>query len=469
MKHFLTLIFTLISGIIFAQTPDFSLIGFAALAGGTTGGAPGQTVTPGTFSELKQYVENAATPYIIRIEKEFNTGVSTYVDSEGSIVTSDAPGAIATTFGAILRVGSNKTLIGIGDHAFFNRIGLVIQCQSNIIVRNIKFTMKNVPATRDGEYKLFDADGITTIGDPDCIGIQADSESIPETQRISQHIWIDHCEFYNESIVNKDRYDGLIDNKNNVQNMTISWCYFHNHSKALLSGKGNTDDYNRTITYHHNYFSQIDGSRLPLLRFGQHHYFNNYMEACDGDGVNLRINTNCYIENNYFKDSKKPVFGKLSENGQGKLVNNIFENCSRLPAGVSNINGAKSEPLSSSEEFLNTCNFTPSEFYSYSAQLNQTTDVPLVVKTFSGVGKIGENPTASPIVLANNYSARADKNGIRIRANMGETLSVYSIDGKLLFSKKLAAENSYFPLNIKGIVIVKISSKTASFRTKIIL
>jgi pectate lyase len=469
MKQIITLFLCLFSIYCFAQTPDFKMIGFATLNGGTTGGEQGLTVTPTTFAELKQYVEDAATPYVIRIEKEFTTGVPTYVDAEGSIVAETASGAIATTFGAVLRIGSNKTLIGIGDQAFFNRIGLVIQCQSNIIIRNIKFTMKNVPATRDGEYKILSADGVTTVGDPDCIGIQADAESIPEVQRISKHIWIDHCEFFNENIANKDRYDGLIDNKNNVQNMTISWCYFHDHSKALLSGKGNSDLYNRTITYHHNYFSNINGSRLPLLRFGQHHYFNNFMESCDGDGVNLRINTNCYIERNYYKDSKKPIFGKLSENGQAKLVDNIFENCARLHAGLSNINGVKSEVLSSSEEFIDACNFTPSELYSYTDIMSEVADVPQIVKTYSGVGKIQENSTGNSAVSINNYLILKESNGIRIYASAGETLSVFGIDGKQILAKKITNENTFVPLYSKGVVIVKITRNKEPFCKKMIL
>lgn len=468
MKQTCTLLFCLLSGMLFAQTPDFSIAGFATLNGGTTGGEGGQTVTPATFDELKQYVEDTTTPYIIRIEKEFNTGLPTFVDGEGTIVTGSTSGAISTTFGAILRVGPNKTLLGIGDKAFLNRIGLVIQCQSNIIIRNIKFTMKNVPATRVDEYKIYAPDGIATLGDPDCIGIQADAESIPEAQRISQHIWIDHCEFYNENIDNKDRYDGLIDNKNNVQNLTISWCYFHDHSKALLSGKGNSDIYNRTVTYHHNYFSNINGSRLPLLRFGQHHYFNNFMEACNGDGLDLRINTNCYIEGNYYKDSKKPIFGKPSENGQGKLVDNIFENCARLHAGLTNLNGVKADPLSSSEEFTDACNFTPSDFYNYKSQLTQTVDVPTVVKTYSGIGKITENLTGITLPLSNHF-VTTDSKGIHVHACEGEKISVTGIDGRQIFTKEILEDFTTVHLFQKGIFIVKISGSTGSFCQKIVL
>ena len=451
-----------------SQTPDFRMIGFATLNGGTTGGAAGETVTPETFQQLKQYIENPSTPYVIRITKEFNTGVQTWVGEDGSIVAPDAAGAIETTFGAIFKVGSNKTLIGVGDQAFFNRIGLVIQCRSNIIIRNIKFTMKSVPATRDDEYKILDTDGVTTIGDPDCIGIQADAESIPEAERISQHIWVDHCEFYNENIENKDRYDGLLDNKNNVQNLTISWCYFHDHSKALLSGKGSSDDYNRTITFHHNYFYRIYGSRLPLIRFGQHHYFNNFMEDCEGDGVDLRINTNAYIENNYFKDSKKPVFGKISEGGQAKLIDNIFENCSRLPEGISNINGAKSDPLSSGEEFVRDCNFTPSELYTYIDVLDPAEDVPNIVKAYSGIGKIPNGTIGLNSIHYSKHSVWANEKGIIIKVEINTSAKIFDLSGRSIYNSELNDGFNFIPLENKGIYIVTLKNDKGNNSYKVV-
>lgn len=467
-KPIIFIIACLFSTGIIAQTPDFSMVGFATLNGGTTGGEGGQVVTPINLAELKQYVENASTPYIIRIDKEFNTGVQTWVDADGGIVGSGDSGAIETTFGAILKVGSNKTLIGIDDQAFFNRIGLVIQCQSNIIIQNIKFTMKDVPATRDGEYKILDTDGVTTIGDPDCIGIQADKDSIPEAQRISEHIWIDHCEFYNENISNKDRYDGLVDNKNNAQNLTISWNYFHDHSKALLSGSGNSDNYNRTITFHHNYFARIDGSRLPLLRYGQHHYFNNYMADCPGDGVNLRINSNAYIEQNYFKNSKKPVFGKLSENGQGLLIDNIFENCSRLPAGISNINGGSSNPLSASEDFVRDCNFTPSNLYTYSNVLHETVDVPTIVPAYSGIGKISEDPLSINKKSSLNHKVWVKEHVLFIKTKPQTTATIFDLNGRTVYKSILNNELNLIHININGIYIVKLNKNNETNNFKVV-
>lgn len=65
--------------------PNFSMIGFATQGSGTTGGAGGLVVTPANMQELKQYAEHPTTPYVILINKEFNTGVAVNVDNEGAI------------------------------------------------------------------------------------------------------------------------------------------------------------------------------------------------------------------------------------------------------------------------------------------------------------------------------------------------------------------------------------------------
>jgi pectate lyase len=51
-----------------AQSPDFSLAGFATLNGGTTGGEGGQEVVVSTFENLLNYAEIPSTPCIIYID-----------------------------------------------------------------------------------------------------------------------------------------------------------------------------------------------------------------------------------------------------------------------------------------------------------------------------------------------------------------------------------------------------------------
>ncbi|MFY9154270.1 MAG: hypothetical protein WAO52_19775 [Prolixibacteraceae bacterium] len=94
-------------------------------------------------------------------------------------------------------------------------------------------------------------------------------------------------------------------------------------------------------------------------------------------------------------------------------------------------------------------------------------DVPYNVKTYSGVGKITENSLAIPTVSSDNYSVIPDKKGIRVYAKTGEIVSVYSTDGRLLQSKKLNSKNTFLPLNVRGIILVKISNSTKFWSKKI--
>ncbi|MCB9496145.1 MAG: hypothetical protein H6686_04570 [Fibrobacteria bacterium] len=419
----LFLAFILLGGASQAAEPDFSQVGFSTMGGGTTGGQGGKVVTPVTLEELKAFAEDPATPYVIRITQEFNSGKPIVVDG------------VPSTYGDVIRLGSNKTLVGIGDAAFFQRIGLNIQCRSNIIIRNIRFTMRHVPYSKDGENKVVGlVDGVETLlGDPDCIGIQADDESVPESDRVSRNIWIDHNEFFNEDpavMTDKDRYDGLVDTKNNSYNITISWNYFHDHHKASLIGKGGSDSADHKTTYHHNYFRNI-AARLPLFRYGVGHLFNNLMVASE-NGANARVNSDLYIEANVFQDSKKPVFGKVSENGAATLVDNRWIGCDRVPATVlSEAPGAA--PLSASEEIL-PGKFRPSSVYSYAPVLHRVDEVAEVVPRYSGVGKINtgeyDPPVSSPPLSRDGaFEVRVRGGEVRVQAPPGVGIELLDARG----------------------------------------
>lgn len=397
MKKKLLFICSLLSAafIGFAQTPDFSINGYAAMegvgafyhAGGTTGGAGGKIVCPANFAEFKTYAEST-NPYIILIDKEISTGLPCFIDKEsGHIATEGTAGAVASTYGEVIQIKSNKTIVGIGNEASLIRIGLNIQAQSNIIVRNLRFTMLDVPIDKNGENKIIALrNGVETlIGDPDCFSIQADKNSAKTD--IGHHFWIDHCEFYNEYTKNKDRYDGLLDMKNNVQHTTISWCYFHDHSKACLSGKGNSDNYPRTVTMHHNYFYNIQGSRLPLQRGGFYHYYNNFTNECQ-DGYDLRAQATSYIEKCYFKNTKGPI---LEDGSNGAtLVDLIFDGCKRIPEGQTDITTTKFDeiiPIPASD-------YRPPYTYTTDA----TAEIPTIVPAYCGIGKIADEYAVSDAV-----------------------------------------------------------------------
>lgn len=393
-----------------AQTQDgrdFSMDGFAAYegvpgtnwyrAGGTTGGAGGKVVKAENFSQLQAYLQ-AKDPYIVIVDHDITTGIKCYVDdlSTGRLLDDQSgKSGVESVYGERIMIAPNKTLIGVvnpttGEAPLFSHITFVMQCVDNIIIRNCRFTMKGVPVLRTGENKIVAwRDGAQVeVGDPDCIGIQADKVSAKTDW--GGHIWIDHCEFFNGGAANKDRYDGLLDCKNNVQWMTFSYNYFHDHDKSCLWGKGDSDVYEncRTISFHHNFFDNIQGSRLPLQRGGHVHYYNNYMRGCE-DGWDIRTGAVAYEEGCYFEDTKSPI---RSDRGGSLNISKaegydcIYKGCNNLMEGYTNVDGAK---ISKSLPVTKT-DWVPTQTTSSYTQcyLDKTVDVPAICEKYSGAGKV---------------------------------------------------------------------------------
>ncbi len=86
--------------------------------------------------------------------------------------------------------------------------------------------------------------------------------------------------------------------------MTVSWNRFADHDKTMLIGSTNnpaTDRGKLNVTVHHNYFRDVL-QRLPRVRFGQVHVYNNYYRIPEsvvyalGVGVESRI----FAESNVF-------------------------------------------------------------------------------------------------------------------------------------------------------------------------
>ena len=392
---------------------NFGIDGFAAYAGtpgtnhylegGTTGGQGGQVVKADNFTQLQAYLQSTK-PYIIIVDHDIDTRLKCYIDASATghlCDKQDGTEGVESTYGERIMVASNKTLIGVvnsetGQAPLFSRITFVMQCSSNIIIRNCRFTMVGAPILKSGENKIVAwRDGAQVeVGDPDCIGIQADAKSAKKDW--GAHIWIDHCEFFNGDADNKDRYDGLLDCKNNVQWLTISYNLFHHHDKACLWGKGDSDVYDncRTISAHHNYFKDIQGSRLPLQRGGNVHYMNNYQNGCQ-DGWDLRTKSVGYADACYFKGGKAPI---LPDGGGTLNINSeagygiIYDDCSRRITGhpgVSDVNTTKTDKEFDAETYV-TGSWTPTQTWAdyYVNNHDKAADVPAVCEQYSGAGKI---------------------------------------------------------------------------------
>jgi pectate lyase len=263
--------------------------------GGTKGGDGGTVVTVTTYAQLKTALESAGAS-VVKINSRIYNG-----EKGGSI-----------------RMASNKTLLGEGADAFLDGVGLTINGTSNIIIRNVKITLNSV--TNRDDPAVYSPTG--DEGRPQILVNGGDLISI----RNGQNIWIDHCEFFNEDPTvqtNQDLYDGCIDMTNNSAFITISWNVFRNAHKTHLVGSSDSDNFDRRVTFHHNYYQNVR-QRTPSFRFGTAHVVNNYYNNLGSTGINSRMGACVKVENNVFENARSPLITDGSPKGQYNLSGNIF-------------------------------------------------------------------------------------------------------------------------------------------------
>lgn len=245
--------------------------GFATLNGGTTGGEGGRKVTVSNLQDFVRYAASDA-PYIIRVE--------------GIIRLSD-----------MVSVGSNTTVLGVDDNSGFTGGGLELKRVHNVIIRNLKLSF-----SRDDLIQIYDA----------------------------HNIWVDHNELWNDRDHHKDYYDGLVDITRGSDYVTVSWNRLHDHSKGSLVGasddNGNEDRGRLKVTYHHNLFENID-SRIPSLRFGTGHFYNNHVINANF-AVNSRMGAKMLVEGNIFDSVRLPISTNRYSREEGYVVarNNRYLN-----------------------------------------------------------------------------------------------------------------------------------------------
>jgi pectate lyase len=305
-----------------AEIPRFedSPVGWASVnasgQNGVTGGEGGTVVTVDNQTDLRRYCDEDG-PYVIQVQ--------------GSIVMTNQ-----------IPVLSDKTVIGLGDDAEVVGRAFLIEGDSNIIIRNL--TIRN--STGDG----------LTLEDG------------------AHHVWIDHCTLI-------DTADGAIDIGKGSDYVTISWCKFlytadsgHNFVNLIGSSDGDagSDAGKLRVTFHHNWWSTLCVERMPRVRFGKIHCFNNYVYA-PGNNYCIRAGRDSEIlsECNYFKDADEPfeyfvtigIPGKIHDNGS------ILDNCTNVHPAVDDV-------------------FTPPYDYACDSAAN----VPAIVTAGAGAGNLDAMP-----------------------------------------------------------------------------
>jgi pectate lyase len=218
-----------------------------------TGGAAGTAVTVNNAVDFANYVA-LPSPYIITVSGTINLGGNVYV-------------------------ASNKTIQGAGRNDTVNGDIYLPTGVNNVIIQNLNITNPS---------DLGEGDGVTIYG--------------------ATNVFVTHCTF-------TDCADGMCDVTQQADSVTISWCRFryvaqstHCNVNLIGSADGIAADAGRLhVTFHHCWYDQKCVERMPSVRYGRVHVYNNYYSAAGNNYcVRTRIDAECRIENNYFENVRNP-------------------------------------------------------------------------------------------------------------------------------------------------------------------
>ncbi|MFF3636043.1 polysaccharide lyase family 1 protein [Streptomyces sp. NPDC002250] len=231
-----------------AGAADTAPVGFGA---GTTGGGGATAVTVSTPDAFKAAVAGGSAKVV---------KVNGLISLSGQI-----------------DIGSNTTVLGVGSSSGFTGGGLRLKKVTNVVVRNLNLS-----------------EAVKT----DAITVQA-----------STKVWIDHNTLSSDRDHGKDYYDGLVDITHGSDYVTVSWNTFKDHYKGSLVGHSDSNASEDTghlrVTYHHNWFDNVN-SRIPSLRFGTGHFYDNYVVGAE-TAVRSRMGAQMLVENNVFRDTAVAV------------------------------------------------------------------------------------------------------------------------------------------------------------------
>lgn len=221
--------------------------GFAAANGGTTGGGAVVPIQVSTWEAFRQAV-SGDEPAVVVVEGRIEVGS--------------------------VRIGSNKTIIGASTSAGLHGRGIGLQGK-NVILQNLTLG----PAPGD----VLELSG-------------------------AHNVFITKCEFFGSS-------DELCSIVRGSDFVTVSWSKFHfpepdSHSFPHLIGNSDnrTSDRGKLhVTMHHNLYLEGCRSRMPRVRFGKVHLYNNYYR-CEGNNycIGTGVESSIRVENSVFDGVNRP-------------------------------------------------------------------------------------------------------------------------------------------------------------------
>lgn len=211
-------------------------------------------------------------------------------------LTAEGPAWIRFTLSGVIDLSSNiqvtsdKTVDGRGADITVAGGGLFVQSgEGNVIINNIK-----VRDTPNDLIRFYDG---------------------------GSQMWVHHCDLSNGG-------DGAFDATDGTSNITVSYTHIFDHDKAMLVGAGGDDGDGLSMrwTGHHNWYDNVV-QRLPFIRFGRAHSFNNLIEWISGTAMSVRLTpAQMLVENNILSPQTNVGHKVISESdGRGavRFVGNL--------------------------------------------------------------------------------------------------------------------------------------------------
>jgi pectate lyase len=226
--------------------------------------------------------------------KRFNVGFSFFhlaafiaraLDSAGSRALPEPGDAGFVDLDGNVRVGSDKTLLGVGEGAVLTGGGLIVDGSSNVILANLGM-----------------------VSDGPAIAVRGGSH----------HVWVDGSTF------SGGEDDALISVTDGSDHVTLSWNHFTDAESAVTIGGRDDQPGALRVTVHHNFFDGTSG-RHPRARNAEHvHVFNNYFRANPEYGVESAYGSNVLVEGNYFEGTPVSVSTETDEPGNVVTRDNLL-------------------------------------------------------------------------------------------------------------------------------------------------
>ena len=218
----------------------------------------------------------------------------------------------------------------------------------------------------------------------------------------SSNVWIDHNELFALNVECKGSPDGdltfesALDIKKDSQNITVSYNFIHDSKKVGLMGhtaSSGVADFQRTVTYHHNIYRNVNG-RLPLQRGGWTHLYNNFYDKITGSGINVRSGGFALVERNWFQNSNNPLTCRFDTTNCGKWElrnNNTVNEASNATYGI--VWDSAGSGGINAQNWITTGTFPITLPYTYQPVAAQCVKDKLA--NYAGVGKNGAQLTSA--------------------------------------------------------------------------